>query len=160
VVRGLAETLFSPNGEVEPARLDAFIDEVDAFMSPASKTLRFGLCLMLDVIRLAPLFVIRRWSTFEALSLSDRTRMLEAMDRSRVAELTLIVVAYKTLMSILFFEAESELLAIGYPGPERHRHELGRDENARRGKRVVSLATALPQEEKSHEEAKRGRFAR
>ena len=38
--------------------------------------------------------------------------------------LTLIVVAYKTIMSILFFESEAELRAIGYPGHERYRYRL------------------------------------
>ncbi len=121
VVRGLAEAFFSPDGEVEPARLDAFVDEVDRFVSPASKTLRWGLLVMLDVVRWAPLFILGRFSTFEGLARADKTRMLEAMDRSKVAELTLIVVAYKTIMSILFFETPSELRELGYPGHERHR---------------------------------------
>ncbi len=121
VVRGLAEAFFSPDGEVDAERLDAFVGEVDRFVSPASKTLRWGLKVMLDVVRWAPLFIIGRWSTFENLPRADKTRMLEAMDRSRVAELTLIVVAYKTIMSILFFETPSELRDLGYPSHERHR---------------------------------------
>jgi hypothetical protein len=123
VVRALAETLFSPDGEVEPERLDAFVDEVDSFISPASKTLRFGLCLMIDVVRWAPLFLLRRFRAFEELPRAERSRMLEAMDHSRVAELTLVLVAYKTLMTILFFESDVELRAMGYPGPERHRYK-------------------------------------
>ena len=125
VVRGLAEAFFSADGEVEPAQLDAFVDEVDRFVSPASKTLRWGLLVMLDVVRWAPLFVLGRFSTFEGLPRADKTRMLEAMDRSKIAELTLIVVAYKTIMSILFFESAIELSALGYPGPERHRYRRG-----------------------------------
>jgi hypothetical protein len=123
VVRALAEALFSPDGEVDAARLDAFATEVDAFLSPASKTLRFGLMLMLDVIRWAPLFVIGRLAVFESLARADRSRMIEAIDRSRVTQLTLVLVAYKTVMTILFFESEEELRAIGYPGPERHRYK-------------------------------------
>ena len=125
VVRGLAEAFFSPDGEVAAARLDAFVDDVDRFVSPASKTLRWGLLVMLDVIRWAPLFIIGKWSTFESLPRADKTRMLDAMDHSKIAELTLIVVAYKTIMSILFFESDDELRAIGYHGPERHRYKLG-----------------------------------
>ncbi len=94
-------------------------------MSPASKTLRWGLLVMLDVVRWAPLFVLGRFSTFEGLPRAEKTRMLEAMDRSKIAELTLIVVAYKTIMSILFFESAIELSALGYPGPERHRYRRG-----------------------------------
>lgn len=125
VVRGLAEALLSPDGEVDPERLDAFVDEVDVFVSPASKTLRWGLLVMLDVVRWMPLFLIGKFSTFEGLPRGEKTRMLEAMERSKVAELTLIVVAYKTIMSILFFEAPHELRGIGYPGHERHRYLRG-----------------------------------
>jgi hypothetical protein len=121
VVRALAEALFSPDGELDAARLDAFVTEVDHFISPASKTLRFGLLVMLEVLRFSPVFVIHRWTTFDALPRGERTRMLEAMEHSRVAELTLIVVAYRTLMTIIFYEADDQLRQIGYPGPERHR---------------------------------------
>jgi hypothetical protein len=120
VVRALAEALFSPDGEVEEERLDAFVGEVDGFISPASKTLRFGLLLMLDVIRWSPL-LFARFRTFEELSVKDRVHHLEKLDRSRVKQLPLLVVAYKTVLTMLFYEHESELAALGYPGPERKR---------------------------------------
>jgi hypothetical protein len=108
---------------VEPERLDALAAEVDAFVSCASKTLRFGLCAMLDVLRWAPLFLIGRWRTFDELPRAERTRVLHAMERSKLAQLTLIVVAYKTVMTVLFFESEAELRAVGYTGAERHRYK-------------------------------------
>jgi len=63
---------------------------------------------------------VRRFSTFEELSLADRVAMLERMDRG-APPLPLLVVAYKTLLAMLFFEAPRELAAMGYPGPERSR---------------------------------------
>src|SRR3954469_8320606 len=52
IVRALAEAFF---GRGRPGtKLDAFVDEVDRFMSATSKTLRFGLVLMLNVIELSP----------------------------------------------------------------------------------------------------------
>ncbi len=121
VVRAFAEALFHHDPPVPEARLDGFAEEVDRFISPASKTLRFGLLLMLDVVRWLPPLVLGRWALFEDLTLDQRVRMLDALDRSRVTPLALILVAYKTLMTVLFFEEPTERSATGYPGPERVR---------------------------------------
>jgi hypothetical protein len=120
VVRALAEALFSEDGEVTPARLDAFVDEVDRFISPASKTLRFGLVLMLDVLRWSPL-LYGRFRPFEDLPVSERVSHLERLDRSKVKQLPLLVVAYKTVLTMIFYEDEGELRLLGYPGSERKR---------------------------------------
>jgi hypothetical protein len=121
LVRALAEALFSPNGEATPERLDAFVDEVDAFLSPASKTLRFGLLMMLQVLRWSPLF-FGRFRLFDDLPVDERVRHLERLDHSKVKQLPLIVVAYKTVLTMLFYEDEEELRGLGYPGPERKRY--------------------------------------
>lgn len=120
IVRALAEAMFSPDGELTAERLDAFVDEVDAFISPASKTLRFGLVLMLLALRWSPL-LFRRLTPFEELSVEDRVRHLERLERSKLKQLPLLVVAFKTILTMLFYEDEDEQRAIGYPGPERHR---------------------------------------
>lgn len=122
VVRALAEALFSEERDVEGARLDSFAEEVDSMVSPASKTLRFGLVAMLDVLRWLPMLTLFKPLPFDALSLSDRVRFLDRLDRSRLPPLTLILVAYKTVMSMLFYEDEGELSKAGYPGPERRRY--------------------------------------
>lgn len=121
LVRALAEALFSPNGEATPERLDAFVDEVDAFMSPASKTLRFGLVMMLHVLRWSPLF-FGRFRLFEDMTVDERVSHLERLDHSKVKQLPLIVVAYKTVLTMIFYEDEEELRGLGYPGPERKRY--------------------------------------
>jgi hypothetical protein len=120
VVRALAEAFFSPDGEVPGERLDRFVSEVDAFISPASKTLRFGLRVMLTAIRWSPfLFFVLR--PFDALPTDARVKHLERLEKSRITQLTLLVVAYKTVMTLLFYEDEAEQRAFGYPGPERKR---------------------------------------
>ena len=124
VVRGFAEALFSHEVVVLPERLDVFVEDVDQFVSPASKTLRMALVFMLEVVRWAPLFVVGRFSTFEDLSLEDRTRMLEKMERSRFSPLALIFVAYKTVLTMAFFEDPATLAELGYPGDERKRYKL------------------------------------
>jgi hypothetical protein len=124
VVRGFAEALFSHEVVVSPERLDAFVEDVDDFVSPASKPLRAGLLIMLEIVRWSPLFLVRKFSLFEELSLDDRTRMLEKMERSRFSPFALIFVAYKTVLTMAFFENEKELAQLGYPGEERKRYKL------------------------------------
>lgn len=120
MVRALAEAMFSPDGEVSPERLDVFVAEVDAFISPASKTLRFGLVLMLFAIRWSPL-LFRRFRTFDELSIDARLHHLERLEASPVKQLPLLVVAYKTVLTMLFYEDPAEERRLGYPGPERKR---------------------------------------
>lgn len=120
VVRALAEAFFSPDGEVADERLDALVDDVDRYMSPASKTLRFGLLLMLTVIQLSPL-LYGRVRSFTDLDREARIHHLERLEASRVPQLPLLVIAYKTLLTMLFYEDPRELAALGYPGAERKR---------------------------------------
>jgi hypothetical protein len=118
----LAEAFFAHEGPMDPARLASFSVEVDRAISTASKTLRFGLLAMLDVIMWSPLFIIGKLSTFETLSLEDRARFLTKLEHSKIVPVALIFVAWKTLLTMVFFEEPSELLALGYPGPARTRY--------------------------------------
>lgn len=125
IVRALAEALFSPDGEASPERLDAFVDEVDDFISPASKTLRFGLVMMLYVLRFSPLLFVlqtRKLRLFDDMTVEERVHHLERLDKSKVKQLPLIVVAYKTVMTMLYYEDEQELRGLGYPGHARKRY--------------------------------------
>jgi hypothetical protein len=112
------------------------VGEVDRFISPASKTLRFGLLLILDVLRWLPLLLVARPSAFEDLAVADRVRMLRKMDASKVAIFPMFVAAYKTVMTMVFYEDDAELRTLGYPGSERHRY-----------KRVLGKAPQSPQKE-------------
>lgn len=121
MVRALAEVMFSPDGEASDERLEAFVDEVDAFISPASKTLRFGLVLMLTAIRWSPLLYFR-FRTFDELTVDERLHHLERLETSKIKQLPLLVVAYRTVMTLLFYEDEGEQKnTLSYPGPERKR---------------------------------------
>jgi hypothetical protein len=121
-VRAFAEAFFFDETAPFPeGKLDAIVPECDRFVSPASKTLRFGLVVILDVMRLLPLLVIGRFALFEDVPVKDRVRMLEKMEASRFVPFTLFVVAYKTILAVLFFEDPRELAAMRYPGPDRKR---------------------------------------
>lgn len=122
MVRALGEALFSPDGEASVERLDAFVDEVDHFISPASKTLRFGLVLMLFVLKWTP-FLFGRFRTFDDLSVEERVHHLEKLERSKVRQFPLIVVGFKTVMTMLYYETPEELKALGYK-VERKRYLL------------------------------------
>lgn len=123
--RALAEAFFGDaEGGTSAARLEGFVSELDAFISPASKTLRFGLVAMLVLLRFSPL-LFGRVRAFEDLSPAERVAHLERLERSRVAQLPLLVVAYKTVMTMLFYEDEAELRALGYPGEDRQRWRRG-----------------------------------
>jgi hypothetical protein len=124
VLRSLAEAMFSQDGEVAPERMDALVEDVDAFISQGSKTLRFGLVAMLAAIRWSPLLFFRL-RTFDEMSVDDRVHHLEKLERSRVKQLPLLVVAYKTILTMIFYEDTREQEALGYPGSERKRWQRG-----------------------------------
>lgn len=122
MVRAIAEALFSEDGKpLDGAMLEEFTTNIDGFMSPASKTLRFGLMLMLEALRWLPIFMLRKFAAFDDLPIPTRTEMLERMDRSRISFFPLMVVAFKTMLTIAYFEDEARVHAIGYPGDERKR---------------------------------------
>ena len=72
-------------------------------------------------MRWSPLF-FGKFRLFEDMTVEDRLHHLERLDRSKVKQLPLIIVAYKTIMTMLFYEDERELRGLGYPGPERKRY--------------------------------------
>jgi hypothetical protein len=123
VVRALGEAFFAhEKGEPSAARLDAFADEVDAFLSPASKTLRFGLMLTLALWRISPLLLARSFTTFPDLPLEERAKIVERMEKSRFVLFALVFAAWKTVLSFVYFEPQAELQRVGYPGPVRKRY--------------------------------------
>ena len=122
-MRALTEAFFTDDEPLAPARLDAYVDDVDDHMSRASKTLRFGLVLMIEALRLLPPLLVRRLALFDDLALEERVTMLQRMDRSSFPIFPLIIVAFKTLMTMGWFEDEKMLRSMGYPGEARERYK-------------------------------------
>jgi hypothetical protein len=118
-LRALAEAMFSEDGDVAPAKLDAFVDDLDAYISPASRGLRFGLRAMLFFFHWSPIVLFLAGSFFENLDVHERVKVLEKIDRSKVVLASLSLVAYRTLLTMIFYEYREELLLLGYPGEER-----------------------------------------
>ncbi len=123
MVRAIAEAMFAQDGEASAERLDAHVDDVDAYVSAASKTLRFGLRVALFVVRIAPLLFFVRARTIERLSIDERVAILTRLERSTLASLSLAFIGWRTVMTLLFYEHPSELAALGYSDRrERHKH--------------------------------------
>lgn len=123
VVRAIAEAMFSQDGEVESARLDAHVADVDALVSAASKPLRIGLRLALFVVRIAPVLLFYRLARLEKLPVDERVHVLDRLERSKLAGLSLAFIGWRTVMTIIFYEDPSELAALGYTTNERTRHK-------------------------------------
>ncbi|HEX4445286.1 MAG TPA: hypothetical protein VH044_01060 [Polyangiaceae bacterium] len=116
VLRALGDALFAHDGGPRLAQLDRLVDGFEAHLTPVSRTLRFGLLAMLELIRWLPLLLLVSPHPFDALSRDRRVRLLDRMERSRVALLLVPLVAYKSFLAFIFFEDADELRAFGYPG--------------------------------------------
>jgi hypothetical protein len=121
-VRAIAEAMFSEDGEVDGARLDAHVLDVDAYVSAASRVVRAGLRLALFVVHLAPLLLFARLRTLERLPVDERAAVLSRLERSRLATLSLAFIGWRTVMTLIFYEHPAELRALGYAGEGRVRH--------------------------------------
>lgn len=125
VVRAIAEAMFSEDGEVDGARLDAHVLEVDAHVTAASPMLCLGLRLLLLVVRIAPVLLFFRLRTLENLSVAERVVVLSRLERSRFTGLSLAFVGWRTVMTLVFYEDPVELRALGYTSNERSRYKRG-----------------------------------
>jgi len=119
VLRAVAEAMFSEDGEVEESQLDAHLDEVDAFISSASKPLRAGLRFALFVVRIAPVLLFMHARRIESLSVEERVRVLSRLERSPFAHLSLAFIGWRTVMTFVFYEHPIELATLGYASDER-----------------------------------------
>lgn len=130
MVRALAEAMFSEDGEVDPARLDAHVGEVDAFVGTASKTTRLAMRAALLLVRLAPVLLFVRLTTLERLAVGERVALLSRIERATTSSLLFAFIGWRTVMTFIFYEDASELRRLGY------------DDERRRYKRALPIAAA------------------
>lgn len=124
VLRAFGEALFAHPGGPRPAQLDRLVERMERHLEPVSRTQRTLLLLSLDFVRWLPLLLFVAFAPFESVSLEKRGALLERMDRSRVTLLLLPLIAFKTILSMHFFEDETELRAMGYPGDDERKRWL------------------------------------
>jgi hypothetical protein len=116
VLRSLGDALFAHDAGPTDAQLDRLVAGFEAHLTPVSATLRFGLLAMLELIHWLPLFLFVSTRPFENLARQARVRILERMERSRVALMLVPLVAYKSFLAFIFFEDPGEMRAFGYAG--------------------------------------------
>lgn len=119
MLRAMAEAMFAQDGEVDHTTLEAHLDDVDTFISSASRALRVGLRLALFVVRIAPLLLFFRMRTLERLSVDERVAVLSRLERSRIANLSLAFIGWRSVMTLVFYESPTELATAGYVSDER-----------------------------------------
>jgi hypothetical protein len=123
-VRALGEALFHHEDGPTAEQLDTLVAAVEAHLRPVSRPQRTALLLALELVRWLPVLLWVAADTFDGVSVPKRLRILERMDRSRALILLMPLVAFKTLLAMLFFEQPAELRAMGYPGDDRKRWRL------------------------------------
>lgn len=111
----MADALF----EIEDrTRAEALTDEVFAFLSSAAFATRATLGVALFMLRWAPLLLFMSWRPLDRLTSERRREVLERIERSSFG---LVLVPWRTLLMLHFYEDARELARIGYRA-ERKRH--------------------------------------
>jgi hypothetical protein len=124
VLRAFGEALFAHPGGPRPEQLDRLVERMERHLEPVSRTQRTMLLLSLDLVRWLPVLLFVALRPFEDVSLEKRGALLARMDRSRALPLLLPLIAFKTILSMHFFEDEGELRAMGYPGDDERKRWL------------------------------------
>jgi hypothetical protein len=128
VLRSLAEAFFTdpddPADRGADQRFAWLVDDVDDFISQASPALRLGTRAALVLVELLPVFFIGRFARCSSLGLEEREHYLATVEASAVPRVGLLVVMFKTLMTILYFEHPEAAPHLGYDG--RHERWRGR----------------------------------
>jgi len=124
IVRAVAEALFTDPERPESMsseRLDWVVAEADDFAGHASKQLGTGLLLALLLLEWLPLLVVGRFSRASSLSVGDRIGYIAKLEGHAIPIFALLVVAWKTMLTFVWFEHPENASALGYDGRhERH----------------------------------------
>jgi hypothetical protein len=119
--RALGEALFGYLRGPTEGQLAALVVDMERHLGAVSRTQRTLLLLALELVRWLPVLLLTSTHPFEELSIDRRNVILRRMDHAKSPLLLMPLIAFKTLMSLHFYESERELRAMGYPGDERKR---------------------------------------
>lgn len=115
-IEAIAGALFEVDDE---ERMQALADEVLAFVSAAAFATRVTLALALWCLRWSPLLMLVSLRPFDRLARDRRREVLERIERS--PSFGLVLVPWRMLLLLHFYEDARELARIGYRA-ERKRH--------------------------------------
>lgn len=123
-IRAVAEALFTDDTIADagaPARFDWIVVDADAMISNGSRQLRVGMRISIALLELLPLFVVGRFARCSTLPLPVRVRYLQRLEAGPITQLALLVVLWKSLLTILWFEHPETAPHLGHDGRhERH----------------------------------------
>jgi hypothetical protein len=117
VARALAEAMFddgTTDGMAE--RLAWTIDELDKLLGFAGYVTRFGLKVLLFVLQVLPVFMGFGFARMSGLKRKQRLAFLESVEQSRVPFVSTAYFAWKTALTVTYFEHPDALLETGYTG--------------------------------------------
>ena len=130
VLHAMAEAFFTdPNDPSDRGAAQRFVwlvNDVDDFISQAGPSLRWGTRIAALIVELAPILFIGKLARCSSLALEDRERYLAKFEASTVPRVAVLVVLFKTLMTVLYFEHPEAAPHLGYDG----RHERFRASRA------------------------------
>jgi len=115
VISAVAQSLFEIDDD---ARVQALTTEVLTFVAAAGAATRVTLWFALALLRWAPLILFLAPRPLDRLTRDRRREVLERIERSAFG---LVLVPWRTLLMLHFFEDARELARIGYRN-ERRRH--------------------------------------
>lgn len=118
--RRIVESIADALVEVDDGRrLEALTEEVLSFVSAAAFASRVTLGAALFILRWTPLLMCLSWRPLDLLARDRRREVLERVERS--ATFGLVLVPWRTLLLLHFYEDARELSRVGYRN-ERKRH--------------------------------------
>lgn len=124
VMLAAAEAMYSDeDGDGRPSAADSAVceravDGLDRLVGSASGVIRHGFAVFTLAMQVLPLFVLGRFALMTSLTLDERIRYLEALERSRLGFIAMLFVAIKVPMTICAFEEGDELRSTGFDRPD------------------------------------------
>jgi hypothetical protein len=140
LVRSLAEALFHdearPPGEAAE-RYEWVTEQADDFAGHASAQLAMSLRLAAIAVEWLPLIVVGRFTRASSMSAEARSAYVSALERHPISWFALLVVAWKTLLTIVWFEHPENAKELQYDG--RHERHLAIGKAPRAAHRHVAF---------------------
>jgi len=119
-IRGAAEAFFTdpdePSDRGAEARMVWLVADADDMVSHGSVQLQTGLRIGILVLELLPVFVIGRFALASSLTLEERVYFLRKVETGPITFLALLVIAWKTILTVLYFEHPEMAPHLGYDG--------------------------------------------
>lgn len=117
VIDAVAETILQDaEGPPPPARMAWFSEELNDVFAHATGVPAIGMRLMPWVFEFSPLYLFRHLRLFTQLTPQERLGCLEAIEHSRIEQLSALLHLCKTLICVVYYEHPETLMEVGFDG--------------------------------------------